>query len=69
MDPSWIIATLLGAISALACAIGVMYRAQVAESKRKDALIDRLLRQADRAVETTGRTVSLAEKRQRELEP
>jgi hypothetical protein len=65
IDPNWVIGLLLGAISVLAGVIGFLYRVQVAESKRKDELIDRLLRQANRTVDVTDRTVSLAEKRQR----
>lgn len=62
IDPNWVILTLLGVIGTLASVIAFMYRA---ESKRKDELITRLLRQANRTADVTDRTVTLAEKQMR----
>lgn len=62
IDPNWVILTLLGVIGTLASVIAFMYRT---ESKRKDELITRLLRQANRTADVTDRTVTLAEKQQR----
>jgi hypothetical protein len=65
IDPfiGWLLALVLGGFTA---ALGVMWRQAVAESNRKDELIDRLLNQVGRAAEATDRSVSLAEKRDRE---
>lgn len=69
IDPTWVIGMLMSAIGALVSGIVVMWRQSLAENKRKDELIDRLLRQAGRAADVTDRTVSLAEKRQGRTPP
>lgn len=62
IDPSWVIITLLGTIGSLATAVTVLWRQSVAEGKRKDELIDRLVRQIGRTADVQDRTVSLVEK-------
>ena len=69
IDPAWAIGMLMSTIGALVSALVVMWRQSQMENKRKDELIDRLLRQVGRAADVTDRTVSLAEKRQRRLPP
>lgn len=65
IDPfaGWLVALVF---AALTTALAAMWRQSVAESKRKDELIDRLLGQMGRAVEATDRSVTLAERRARE---
>jgi membrane protein implicated in regulation of membrane protease activity len=52
-------------LSALTTAIAVLWRQSVAESRRKDELIDRLLEQVGRTAEATDRAVSHAERDRR----
>lgn len=58
VDPfvGWVVAVLFGSLTA---AISMMWRQAVAESKRKDELIDRLLRAGLENAETNRRSVSL----------
>lgn len=65
IDPmlGWIFALVFGSMTS---ALGLMWRQAVAESKRKDELIDRLLLQVGRAAEATDRTVSFAEQQDRD---
>jgi len=62
MDAAQLVPLLLGAVATLSTALAYMYRE---ESKRKSALIDRLLDAALRTTDVTDRTVTLAEKRER----
>jgi hypothetical protein len=63
VDAGTIVPLLLGTISSLTVAIGVLWRQSVAESRRKDELIDRLLKQLGRTTDATERVVSVAERR------
>jgi hypothetical protein len=65
MESAQLIQLLLGAIASLASALAFMYRA---ESKRKDALIERLLNAALKQTDVTDRTVSLAETREKRMQ-
>lgn len=62
VDPlfGWLFGVLM---TTLTTAIGFLWRQSVAESKRKDALIDRLLDQIGKTASATDRTVTLAERR------
>jgi hypothetical protein len=66
VDPltGWLIAVVFGAFTT---AIGVLWRQAVAESKRKDELIDRLLEAEHQNADTNQKSVSLlTEERRRQ---
>lgn len=64
IDP--LVVTLAGAVlTSLTMAIGVLWRQSVAESKRKDELIDRLLSATEKAAAATEKSVEHAERRER----
>ena len=65
IDPAWVIGALISALGAMSTVVLAMWRYFVAEGKRKDELIDRLLRQTARTAEVTDRVVSTAETRER----
>lgn len=64
IDPfiGWIVATAFGTLTT---AIGIMWRQSVAESKRKDELIDKLLRAGLENADANERSVSLLEQERR----
>lgn len=65
IDLPWIVAGLTTVIGSLATAVGITYRGQIKalenESRRKDELIDKLVRQIGRTADVQDRTVSLVE--------
>jgi hypothetical protein len=64
VDPfvGWIVALLFGGLTS---AIGILWRQSVAESKRKDELIDRLLKAGLENANANARSVSLLEQEKR----
>lgn len=60
------IALASGIVTSLVTAVGITYRGQIkaleSESRRKDELIDKLVRQIGRTADVQDRTVSLVER-------
>jgi hypothetical protein len=69
IDPAWVIAGLTTTIGTLSTVVGILYRGQVkaleTESRRKDELIDELVKQIGRTADVQDRTVSVVEQRER----
>lgn len=69
IEPAWVIATLMTTLGSLSTVIGILYRGQVkaleTESRRKDELIDELVKQIGRTADVQDRTVSVVEQRER----
>jgi hypothetical protein len=69
IDPSWVIAGLTTTVGTLSTVVGILYRGQVkaleTESRRKDELIDELVKQIGRTADVQDRTVSVVEQRER----
>lgn len=61
IEPSVLVAILSAIGTSLTVAIAALWRQSVAEGKRKDQLIDRLLDQVGRTTNVQDRTVSLVE--------
>jgi hypothetical protein len=65
----WLIAGVTTVIGSLATAVGITYRGQIkaleTESRRKDELIDELVKQIGRTADVQDRTVSVVERRER----
>lgn len=65
IDLPWVVAGLTTIIGSLATAVGITYRGQIKalenESKRKDELIDRLVRQIGRTADVQDRAITVVE--------